>query len=168
MGAYESGKYRNLFKEIGKTDAEIQQKIEDAVKTFFYDEEERIYHEAGDDMGYLTDTGNNDARTEGMSYGMMMCVQLDMKEEFDRILKAAEKIKSDYYYLSNGYYRSLPARFPKEWFGPGRNVKVLGRTVPVPPGAEKWLKLMYGNYENYPCIWERRPMHLYDEKEDWS
>ena len=98
MGAYESGKYRNLFKEIGKTDAEIQQKIEDAVKTFFYDEEERIYHEAGDDMGYLTDTGNNDARTEGMSYGMMMCVQLDMKEEFDRIWKWSKT----YMYMEEG------------------------------------------------------------------
>ena len=98
MGAYESGKYRNLFKEIGKTDAEIWQKIEDAVKTFFYDEEERIYHEAGDDMGYLTDTGNNDARTEGMSYGMMMCVQLDMKEEFDRIWKWSKT----YMYMEEG------------------------------------------------------------------
>ena len=87
MGAYESGKYRNIFKEIGKTDVEIENKIKEAVQVFFYDEEERIYHEAGEDMGYLTDTGNNDARTEGMSYGMMMCVQLDMKEEFDRIWK---------------------------------------------------------------------------------
>lgn len=41
-------------------------------------------------MGYLVDTGNIDARTEGMSYGMMMCVQMDMKEEFDRIWKWAK------------------------------------------------------------------------------
>lgn len=87
MGAFKTGNYRNLFKEIGKSDAEIQARIDEAVKTFFYDENERIYHEAGEDMGYLTDTGNNDARTEGMSYGMMMCVQLDMKVEFDRIWK---------------------------------------------------------------------------------
>ncbi|WP_026657113.1 glycosyl hydrolase family 8 [Butyrivibrio sp. AC2005] len=87
MGAFETGEYRNLLKEIGKSDTEIQARIDEAVKTFFYDENERIYHEAGEDMGYLTDTGNNDARTEGMSYGMMMCVQLDMKEEFDRIWK---------------------------------------------------------------------------------
>ena len=82
--------YRNIFKEIGKTDEEIEKKIKDAVQTFFYDENEKIYSNAGDDMGYLTDTGNNDARTEGMSYGMMMCVQLDMKEEFDRIWKWAK------------------------------------------------------------------------------
>ncbi len=87
MGAFHTGQYRSLFKEIGKTDAEIQQKLTSAVQTFFHgSEEERIYHESGD-MGYLEDTGNHDARTEGMSYGMMMCVQLDMKAEFDRIWK---------------------------------------------------------------------------------
>lgn len=87
MGSFETKTYRNVFKEIGKTDAEIEARLKEVVDTFFYDENERIYHEAGEDMGYLTDTGNNDARTEGMSYGMMMCVQLDMKEEFDRIWK---------------------------------------------------------------------------------
>lgn len=45
------------------------------------------YHPVGEDMGCLEDPGNHDVRTEGMSYGMMMCVQLDMKEEFDRIWK---------------------------------------------------------------------------------
>ncbi len=90
MGAFESKNYRNFFKEIGKTDEEIAAKIKEAVDTFFYDENERIYHE-DKDMGYLVDTGNIDARTEGMSYGMMMCVQLDMKEEFDRIWKWAKK-----------------------------------------------------------------------------
>ncbi|SFU31906.1 glycosyl hydrolase family 8 [Butyrivibrio sp. M55] len=88
MAAYNDKKYRNVFSEIGKSDAEIEKKIKDAVDTFFYgSEDERIYHPVGDDMGYLEDTGNHDARTEGMSYGMMMCVQLDMKEEFDRIWK---------------------------------------------------------------------------------
>lgn len=88
MAAYNDKKYRNVFSEIGKSDAEIEKKIKDAVDTFFYgSEEEKIFHHVGDDMGYLEDTGNHDARTEGMSYGMMMCVQLDMKEEFDRIWK---------------------------------------------------------------------------------
>ena len=83
--------YRNMFKEAGFTDLQIKSKIEESVKTFFYgSEEERIYHEAENQTGYLVDTGNNDARTEGMSYGMMMCVQLDMKKEFDRIWKWAK------------------------------------------------------------------------------
>ncbi len=88
MSAYKTGEYRNVFAEIGKSEEEIKEKLKNVVQTFFYgSEEERIYHEAGEDMGYLEDTGNHDARTEGMSYGMMMCVQLDMKKEFDRIWK---------------------------------------------------------------------------------
>ena len=98
MGAFSDKKYRNLFAEIGKSGEEIRARIDAVVRTFFYDEEERIYHEVGADMGYLTDTGNNDARTEGMSYGMMMCVQLDMHEEFDRIWKWAKT----YMYLEDG------------------------------------------------------------------
>lgn len=99
MGAFDTGKYRNVFAEIGKSQEEIDKKIKDCVQTFFYgSEEERIYHEAGNDMGYLEDTGNNDARTEGMSYGMMMCVQLDMKEEFDRIWKWSKT----YMYMEEG------------------------------------------------------------------
>ena len=98
MGAVQSRQYRNLLKEIGKTDAEIEQRIAEVWNTFFYDETERIYHEAGEDMGYLEDTGNHDARTEGMSYGMMMCVQMDRKEEFDRIWKWAKT----YMYMDSG------------------------------------------------------------------
>ena len=72
--------YRNLFAEYGYDEKEIQERLENIFQTIFYGaDEERFYHEAGDDMGYLTDTGNHDVRTEGMSYGMMMCVQLDKK-----------------------------------------------------------------------------------------
>ena len=110
---------RNVFKEIGKSDEEIEKKLKDAVRTFFYDEEERIYHETEDGMGYLMDTGNNDARTEGMSYGMMMCVQLDMKEEFDRIWKWSKK----YMYVTEGenegYFAwSYKTDGTKNFFGP--------------------------------------------------
>lgn len=99
MRAFETGKYRNIFAEAGKSGEEIQSRIRDAVKTFFYgSEEERIYHPVGEDMGYLEDTGNCDVRTEGMSYGMMMCVQLDMKDEFDRIWKWAKT----YMYMEEG------------------------------------------------------------------
>lgn len=38
-------------------------------------------------MGYIEDILNNDVRTEGMSYGMMIAVQLDKKTEFDRLWK---------------------------------------------------------------------------------
>ena len=87
-GAYKTGKYRNIFKEYGYPEEEIQKRVEDTFNTIFYgNDDERFYHEAGDDMGYMEDTGNHDVRTEGMSYGMMVCVQLDKKAEFDRLWK---------------------------------------------------------------------------------
>lgn len=86
-GAFHTGKYRNVFKEMGYKDTAIQEKLEDAWKQIFYgDEDTRIYYPSSDG-GYLLDTGNLDVRTEGMSYGMMIAVQLDKKEEFDRIWK---------------------------------------------------------------------------------
>lgn len=78
--------YRNLFSEIGKSEVEINKRLKEVVHEFFYGEN-KVYFPVGDDMAYIEDTGNHDARTEGMSYGMMMCVQLDMKEEFDRLWK---------------------------------------------------------------------------------
>lgn len=90
--------YRNVFKEIGKTDQEIRERLEQIRQDFFYGPD-KVYFTAGDDMGYLEDTGNHDARTEGMSYGMMFCVQLDMKEEFDRIWKWAKT----YMYMEDGF-----------------------------------------------------------------
>lgn len=99
MNAYQTGQYRNLFKEIGISEEEIKQKIEDTFQTLFYGtKEERIYHPVGLDMGYIEDTGNHDVRTEGMSYGMMMCVQMNKKEEFDRIWKWTKT----YMYMTEG------------------------------------------------------------------
>ena len=44
-----------------------------------------------EDAWCMVDTGNNDARTEGMSYGMMMCVQMDRKDIFDRLWTFSER-----------------------------------------------------------------------------
>ena len=60
--------YRNVFAEIGKSEAEIEKRLKEIVHTFFYDKEDRVYFPVGDDMAYIEDTGNVDARTEGMSY----------------------------------------------------------------------------------------------------
>ena len=98
-GAYKTGKYRNIFKEYGYPEEEIQKRVEDTFNTIFYgNDDERFYHEAGDDMGYMEDTGNHDVRTEGMSYGMMVCVQLDKKAEFDRLWKWVRT----YMYIEDG------------------------------------------------------------------
>ena len=92
--------YRNVFAEIGIPKEEIEKRLEEIKQTYFYGaEDERLYFEVGDDMAYIMDTGNVDARTEGMSYGMMICVQLNMKEEFDRLWKWAKT----YMYMEEGF-----------------------------------------------------------------
>lgn len=99
QGAFAAKEYRNLFAQCGYSQEDIDRKVEEAFQTIFYGpEDQRFYHPAGEDMGYLEDTGNHDARTEGMSYGMMMCVQMDRKEEFDRIWKWAKT----YMYMTEG------------------------------------------------------------------
>ncbi|MBN1782237.1 glycoside hydrolase [bacterium] len=92
-GAVETGKYPNLFAELlGKSDSEIKAKIDSAWQQFFYgdDAEERLYYPVEPDMAYIKDVLHNDVRSEGMSYGMMVAVQLDKREEFDRLWKWAK------------------------------------------------------------------------------
>jgi oligosaccharide reducing-end xylanase len=130
IGAFTSGEYRNLFKEyLGKSDEEIQSRIDDTFEQLFYgdDSTQRIYYPVGEDMAYIEDIGNSDVRSEGMSYGMMIAVQLDKKEEFDRIWKWAKT----FMYQSDGPYQgyfawhcktdgtkldSNPASDGEEWF----------------------------------------------------
>ena len=88
--AFETGVYPNLFKNyLGKSDQDIQAKIDAAWNQLFYgdDATERVYYPVGSDMAYISDIANEDVRSEGMSYGMMIAVQLNKKEEFDRIWK---------------------------------------------------------------------------------
>jgi oligosaccharide reducing-end xylanase len=86
QGAFHTGRYRNVFAEFGYDEKAVRQKVERTFEELFFgDEETRIYYELGPDKGYLLDTGNLDVRTEGLSYGMMMAVQMDRKDLFDRI-----------------------------------------------------------------------------------
>ena len=78
--------YRNVLAEAGIAEAKIELRVRECFQEIFYGPD-RFYFEAGPDMAYIEDTGNLDARTEGMSYGMMMCVQMDRKAEFDRLWK---------------------------------------------------------------------------------
>lgn len=99
QGAFYTGQYRNAFVDAGISTEAVEKRKEEIFQILFYgSEEERIYHPVEPDMGYMEDTGNHDARTEGMSYGMMMCVQTDHKEEFDRLWKWAKT----YMFLTEG------------------------------------------------------------------
>jgi len=129
-GAFMSREYRNLFQEyLGKSDADVNARLEVAWDQLFYgnDDFERVYYPVDEDMAYIVDIGNSDVRSEGMSYGMMIAVQLDKQEEFDRLWKWAKT----YMYQSDGPYQgyfawhctidgikldSNPASDGEEWF----------------------------------------------------
>ncbi|MBV9181732.1 MAG: glycoside hydrolase [Acidobacteria bacterium] len=90
-GAYKTHRYHDLFAEAGHPPGESRAKIDKAFAQLFHGDgqEERLYFETGANengpLAYITDWANNDARTEGMSYGMMIAVQLNKKREFDAI-----------------------------------------------------------------------------------
>ncbi len=75
----------NLLAAAGIAQPDIRKRIDETMNAIFFDPDEKFYFESGEDAGYLMDTGNFDARTEGMSYGMMMAVQMDRKDLFDRL-----------------------------------------------------------------------------------
>ena len=57
--------YGNHLESYGIDVSRGKEECERIFRTIFYgSEEERFYHTAGDDMGYMEDTGNHDARTK--------------------------------------------------------------------------------------------------------
>ena len=90
-GAYATGNYRNLFAEAGHSPAEMRQKVDSSFQQLFHGNptNEAIYFEAGTNtagpLAFITDIKHHDVRTEGLSYGMMIAVQLNKKAEFDAL-----------------------------------------------------------------------------------
>ena len=111
-GAYATGTYRNLFAEAGHSPKEISSKITAAFQQLFHGNPERqaVFFPAGKNfqgpLAYLTDWNNHDVRTEGMSYGMMIAVQLNKKAEFDALWNWAKTYMyiSDPMHPSYGYF----------------------------------------------------------------
>jgi len=102
-GAYETGKYRNVFLDAGYKQADIDAKLAKA----YYDVFEgpaKVYFEVGDSMGYVSDVKNHDARTEGLSYGLMVAVQLNKKDLFDRLWRWTKKYMQHQGGASDAYF----------------------------------------------------------------
>ena len=89
-GAFETNQYRNLFVEMGYQQADVDAKLKEVFNDVFRGPN-KVYFEVGDTLGYVSDVKNHDARTEGMSYGMMIAVQFGEKDIFDRIWRWSKK-----------------------------------------------------------------------------
>ena len=103
-GAFETGIYPNFLSKAGVSDREAQEKVNRVFQTLCFDPEENFCHHTDEDAWCMVDTGNTDARTEGMSYGMMMCVQMDRKDIFDRLWTFSDRYMRMHEGPNAGYF----------------------------------------------------------------
>jgi oligosaccharide reducing-end xylanase len=91
MGHTLRSSIRIRFMRAGHSKAQMDAKVEAAFQQLFHGDPdtETVYFQAGANksgpLAYVSDIGNHDVRTEGMSYGMMIAVQLNHKTEFDSL-----------------------------------------------------------------------------------
>ena len=102
-GAFETRQYRNLFVEAGYRPDEVEQKLREVFNDVFHGPN-KVYFEVGDSMGYISDIKNHDVRTEGMSYGMMIAVQMNEKDIFDRLWRWSKKYMQHQNGPREGYF----------------------------------------------------------------
>ena len=90
QGGMQTGRYRNYFAEMGYSSEDIDRRVNDVFQEVFFGPN-RVYFEVGDSLGYISDLKNHDVRTEGMSYGMMIAVEMNRKDIFDRLWRWAQR-----------------------------------------------------------------------------
>lgn len=94
---------RNVFVEMGYQTEAVEAKLQEVFNDVFCGPN-KVYFEVGDSMGYISDVKNHDARTEGMSYGMMIAVQMDKKDIFDRLWRWSKKYMQHQSGQREGYF----------------------------------------------------------------
>ncbi|WP_437964620.1 glycosyl hydrolase family 8 [Sorangium sp. So ce260] len=87
--------YPNALQDVlGKTDEEIASRINDSFDQLFYGDwwNEAIFYPdlSNAEQAYIWDVLHKQVRTEGMGLGMMITVQLDKRDEFDRLWRYAK------------------------------------------------------------------------------
>ncbi|MGY5452710.1 glycosyl hydrolase family 8 [Agarivorans sp. MS3-6] len=106
-GAFYSGEYRNAFVELGiATPEQVTKKVNDTYQQLFYSDSrdeggKAVFFPVGEDMGFIKDIGSNDIRSEGMSYGMMIAVQMDDQAMFNKLWKFSKT----YMQHQDGWYQ---------------------------------------------------------------
>ena len=139
-GAFATGQYRNLFAEAGYKPDVISRKVEAAYKQLFHGnpETEALYYAVGENehgaLAQIRDIHSRDVRSEGMSYGMMIAVQLDRKAEFDALWNWAKTFM----------YHDDPAHPAYGYFS--WSMKADGKAndeMPAPDGEEYFATALY-------------------------
>ena len=90
-GAYLTGEYRDLFVEGGHSRQQVTDRVQAAFRQLFHGDpqSQAVYFSSGTNangpLAFIYDVNSRDVRSEGMSYGTMIAVQLDRKAEFDAL-----------------------------------------------------------------------------------
>ncbi len=89
--------YPNVFRDLlGKSEREISDKIDGAFKQLFHGDPDTraIYYEDPDhpDQAEIRDIYHGDVRTEGVGLGMLITVELDKQQEFDKLWSYAKAV----------------------------------------------------------------------------
>jgi oligosaccharide reducing-end xylanase len=139
-GAVATGHYPDLFAEAGHARADTEAKVEAAFQQLFHGDagDQALYYPSGSNaygpLAYIHDVNSADVRSEGMSYGMMIAVQMDRKAEFDAIWNWA---------LTHMYHED-PAHPAHGYFA--WSVKTDGTPIdemPAPDGEEYFITALY-------------------------
>jgi oligosaccharide reducing-end xylanase len=139
-GSFATGRYRNLFVEAGHSQPEVSARINAAFQQLFHGNPttQAVFFPAGANangsLAYIHDVGNGDVRSEGMSYGMMIAVQLDRKAEFDALWNWART-------FMNHTATNHPARGYFSWSVATNGVP--NDEMPAPDGEEYFALSLY-------------------------
>lgn len=149
----------NLFASmLGKSQAEVDQKVTTAVNRFFGvgtgepstptgSSGYRCYYELPQDpnLAFIWAADSNDVRSEGMSYGMMIAVQMGMQSQFDKLWAFAKRYMQypadspttawKYYFRWQGKVTTSSASSWSVDFG--------AQVVPAPDGDEYFAAALY-------------------------
>jgi oligosaccharide reducing-end xylanase len=98
-GSLHAGPYLDAFARAGYTKKQVDAKIEATWQQLFHGspgtdsdryDGQTLYYRLAPDLAYVEDIGNQDVRTEGMGYAMMIAVQLGHRQEFDALWNFAK------------------------------------------------------------------------------
>ncbi|HTQ53400.1 MAG TPA: glycosyl hydrolase family 8 [Bryobacteraceae bacterium] len=155
-GAVATGCYRDLFVEAGIPEKAVNRKLDAAFRQLFHGDpgSQAVYYAAGRNangpLAYVTDVANHDVRTEGMSYGMTIAVQMGKKAEFNALWNWS---KTYMYHAAADH----PSRGFFSW-----SVKTNGTPnseTPAPDGEEYYTMALYfaaGRWGNGAGIYNYR------------
>ena len=155
-GAVATGWNRNLFVEAGHSAREVTAKKDAVFRQLFHGDPvaQALCFPAGTNangaLACIHDLGSGDVRSEGMSYGMMIAVQLDKKAEFDALWNWAKTFM----------YHGSPAHPSFGYFSWSMKTNgVANDEMPAPDGEEYFVTSLYfaaGRWGNGSGIYNYR------------